>query len=176
MTELKQILKNVGIIISLIIIGIIIGLLINLPSCNKTEVKEVCVPVHDTIIVTKTEIKEKTIVKYKSLLDTFYVHNSDTVFVELPIEYKEYNDTIKNDSSTTELKINFSGFNAEIDSVYIKHNYFNKQETIIKKPKKFGLDVVVGPYIGYGVNFNNGINSGVQVGIGVTVGLGWRIK
>ena len=176
MNKIKQILKQLSSILICVCIGIGIGLLLQLPACNKVDTKYVEIPVHDTVTVTKTEIQEKTIVKYTSLLDTFYIHNSDTVYVELPIAHKEYSDTIKTDSISTEIKIEYSGFNAEIDSVFIKHNYFRTQETIIKKPRKIGLDVVVGPYVGYGANFNQGFNHGVEVGIGVMIGLGWRIK
>lgn len=173
---MTSLLKKLGYTITCIIIGICIGLLIQLPSCNKSTTEYVSVPVHDTITITQTAIKEKTVVKYTSVLDTFYIQNRDTIFIELPIEHKSYNDTIKSDSTSTEIRIDYSGFNAEIDSVYLKHNYFYQQETIIKKPRKFGLDVVVGPYVGYGVNFNQGIHSGVEVGVGVSLGFGWRIK
>lgn len=122
------------------IIGFLIGILINIPSCNPPEAKIEYIEKHDTIEVEKERIVYKTKIKYVDRIDTFYVKESgDTVPVQnLPIEHKVYEDTIKNDSTSTEIKIEYSGFNPAIENIWLKHNYFEKQETIIQPPKRVG--------------------------------------
>ena len=164
------------------ITGCIIGLLLVIPSCNqepKTIVKYV--DRHDTIVVNKERIVEKTKIKYIDRVDTFYVYKGDTVYINnLPIEHKQYCDTITTDStSSTEIKIDYSGFKSEIDNVYIKHNYFEKQETIIKEPKKVGLVWYVGIGAGAGAHINISTHTfgyGPQFGIYGGIGLGGQIK
>jgi len=65
--------------------------------------------------------------------------------MDIPITYKEYNDTIKTDSTSTEIQINYHGFNSDIDNIKLKHNYYNKKETLIQQSKK------VKPLIGFSI-------------------------
>lgn len=180
---MKQIFKNyIFPALAGILVGVIIGLLINLPSCqSEPKVIVEYVEKHDTVTIEKERIKEKTKTEYVDRLDTFYIKESgDTVVIDsIPIEHKVYEDTIKNDSTSTEIKIEYSGFNPEIQSVWLKHNYIEKQETIIKEPKKIGIVWSVGPCVGFGGvgNLNNGsIGYGPYIGVSGTIGIGGFIK
>lgn len=166
--------------IGCILIGFAIGILINIPACNKPTSKIEYITVHDTVTITNTE--EKTKIKYINRIDTFYqTVKGDTVYiVDLPIEYKEYCDTVQNDSSSTVLKVNYHGYNSAIDSIWLNHSYQRRNEVIVEKPKKFSWDITVGPYIGYGLNATPTnpmqVNHGFEIGIGVVIGPSWRIK
>jgi hypothetical protein len=79
--------------------------------------------------------------------------DGDTVKVpDIPITKKVYEDTISTDSTSTEIKIQYSGFNASIDEIWLRHNYYNSKEIIVKEPKKVGLVWYVGLGVGYGVH------------------------
>lgn len=172
--------KHWNTIVSLII-GFVIGILINLPTCRKIESKIEFIPVHDTVTITKDSIIYKTKPVNVYHIDTFYVKESgDTVKLDsIPITEYQYKDTIKTDSTSTEVAIYYSGFNASLDSIWMKHNYFEKQTTVFKERKKIGLTWAIGPSIGYSIVINptNGtINHGVSGGVTLTVGIGGLIK
>lgn len=178
---MKEVFSNIYKYLIAICIGIVIGILINIPSCRNQESKIEYIPIHDTItvekerIVTHTKIvnTKDTVVKVLCVVDTV----TDSVYVNLPIENKQYSDTIKNDSSEVIIDIKYHGVYSSIDAVYLDYNYLKERETIIQKPKKFGLDVTVGPYIGYGVSLDKNckLNSGAQIGIGISLGISYRI-
>lgn len=179
---MKEFLKQVWKYLLPLIIGLIIGIAINIPSCNKQpDVIVEYVEKHDTITVTKDRIVEKTKIKYVDRIDTFYVTKAgDTIQIpDLPITKKIYEDTIKTDSTSTEIKINYSGYNAEIDNVWLKHNYYNQKEVIIKEPKRVGFVWCVGPSGGYSITvnpYNGQLNHGFSAGLTVTIGIGGTIK
>ena len=174
--------KNILKYISSVIIGIIIGILINIPSCQKESGSEVIYKeVHDTVTIDSVRIQWKTKPVEVYLIDTFYVKESgDTVKLDsLPIEKKVYKDTIINDSTSTEIQVNFHGFDAGIDSIWLRHNYFEKETTIVKQPKKVGLVWAIGLGAGFGGHASiNGetFGYGPQIGIYGVVGIGNRIK
>lgn len=165
-----------------LIIGVGIGILINIPSCQKQPEPEIVYKEkHDTITITKDSIIYKTRPVKEYVIDTFYVKESgDTVKLDsIPITEKIYEDTIKTDSTSTEIKIEYSGFNAEINSIWLKHNYFEKQETIVQPPKKVGWVWFIG--IGAGVDAHVDIPTktlgwGPAVGLVGGIGIGGTIK
>lgn len=179
---MKDFLKNSWKYILPLIIGVIIGVIINIPSCQKQpEPKIEYKEVHDTIIITKDSIIYKTKPVREYVIDTFYVKESgDTVQLDsLPITEYRYQDTIKTDSASTEITVDYHGFNAGIDNINLVHNYYQKQTTIVKEPKKVGLVWFVGAYAGYGIHgsMNTGtFGHGPEIGIGIGLGLGNRIK
>lgn len=179
---MKQFLNDLWKYIIPLIIGIIIGILINIPSCSKQpEPKIEYKEVHDTVTIDSIRIQWKTKPVEVYLTDTFYVKESgDTVKLDsLPIEKKVYKDTVINDSTSTEIQVNFHGFNAGIDSIWLKHNYFEKETTIVKEPKKVGLVWAIGPSLGYSATINpvNGqLNHGISGGVTVVLGIGGIIK
>ena len=181
---MKNFLKNIWKYILPLVIGLIMGVCINIPSCQKQpEPKIEYVEKHDTIRVIKDSIVYKTKPVNVYFHDTMYVKESgDTVKLDsLPITEYVYQDTINTDSTSTEIKINYHGFDAGIDDINLVHNYFEKQTTIVKEPKKVGLVWYIG--IGVGVGGQLGIknnvvdfNYGPQVGIHGGIGIGGRIK
>lgn len=164
-----------------LVIGFVIGILINIPSCKKVEPQVIKVPVHDTITIDSIQIKWKERPVEVLRIDTFYTtKDGDTIKTpEIPIIKKVYEDTISTDSTSTEIKIQYSGFNASIDEIQLRHNYYNTKEIIVKEPKRVGLVWFVGAYVGYGGHgsINTGtFGHGPEVGVGIGLGLGNRIK
>ena len=69
--------------------------------------------------------------KYVTLVDTFLVTvPGDTVYIDIPIDYKEYRDTIKTDSTSVDLKINYHGWNSDIDSIRLNYTFSSEREVI----------------------------------------------
>ena len=136
-----------------------------------------CVYVSDTVTITKDCVITKT--KYKSVFDTITeIQYKDTVLYDtiyLPIEHNQSEFSIKKDSLTINETIWHSGFNSTIDSIKLDYNW--NYEIPKSKPKKIGLVWNIGPYIGYGINFNNGqYYFSPEVGVGVSIGIGGIIK
>ena len=178
---MKDFLKQSWKYIIPLVIGFIIGIIINIPACNKPETKIEYIPVHDTITLTHDSIiyKIKPVKEY--VIDTFYVKESgDTIQLDsLPITEYRYQDTIKTDSASTEITVNYHGFNAGIDNINLVHNYYQKQTTIVKEPKKIGIVWFVGAYVGYGIHgsINTGtFGHGPEIGVGAGIGIGEMIK
>lgn len=177
-TLYKKILYSIG----LMLVGFAIGILVNIPSCQKQKSHIEYITVHDTTFIPQERIVEKTKKVFITKIDSFYVKTpGDTVYIQsIPIEYKEYRDTFNTDTTSAKLKINYHGWNSDIDSIRLDYSYNNTREVIVQPPKKFGFDLVIGPYVGYGVNLTptNPIqaNHGFEIGIGVMVGIGYRIK
>lgn len=173
--------KNCKYLITLII-GFVIGIMINIPSCQKQpEPQIIKVPVHDTITIDSIQIKWKEKPVEVLRIDTFYTtKNGDTIKTpEIPITKKVYEDTISTDSTSTEIKIQYSGFNANIDEIQLRHNYYNSREVIVQPPKKVGLVWYVGLGAGYGIHgsMNTGtFGHGPEIGVVVGLGFGGIIK
>ena len=132
---------------------------------------------HDTVTITKDCVITKT--KYKSIFDTIVeIQYKDTVLydtVYLPIEHHQSDFSIKKDSLTINETIWHSGFHSTIDSIKLDYNW--NYEIPKPKPKKIGIVWNIGPYIGYGINFNNGqYYFSPEVGVGVSIGIGGIIK
>lgn len=178
---MKEVLNIIWPIITLII-GIAIGCLLNLSSCKKQNSKIEYVPIHDTITIESERIIEHTKVKYvKDTLiqvDSFYI-KGDTVYVAVPMEFLQYSDTIKTDSTSTTIDVYHHGIKSQIDSIKFDYQYFKENQIIIKEPKRVGIMWYIGPSIGYGgfVNAQNGgFNHGPFIGISGGIGFGGYIK
>ena len=136
-----------------------------------------CVYVSDTVTITKDSIITKT--KYNTKFDTIVeIQYKDTVLYDtiyLPIEHHQSEFSIKKDSLTINETIWHSGFHSTIDSIKLDYNW--NYEITKPKPKKIGIVWNIGPYIGYGINFNNGqYYFSPEVGVGVSIGIGGIIK
>ena len=132
---------------------------------------------HDTVTITKDCVITKT--KYKTIFDTITeIQYKDTVLYDtiyLPIEHNQSEFSIKKDSLTINETIWHSGFHSTIDSIKLDYNW--NYEIPKPKPKKIGIVWNIGPYIGYGINFNNGqYYFSPEVGVGVSIGIGGIIK
>lgn len=132
---------------------------------------------HDTVTITKDCVITKTI--QKTNFDTITeIQYKDTVLYDtiyLPIEHNQSEFSIQKDSLTINETIWHSGFHSTIDSIKLDYNW--NYEIPKPKPKKIGIVWNIGPYIGYGINFNNGqYYFSPEVGVGVSIGFGGIIK
>ena len=145
--------------------------------CLKHQSVPEAIYLHDTVTITKDSIITKT--KYKSIFDTITeIQYKDTVLydtIEIPIEQKVSEFKIEKDSLKITEKIYHSGFHSTIDSIKLDYNW--NYEIPKPKPKKIGIVWNIGPYIGYGINFNNSqYYFSPEVGVGVSIGIGGIIK
>ena len=143
----------------------------------RNQTSPECIYSHDTIVLHKDSIVEKT--KYITTFDTivkFQYKDSiiyDTIYI--PVEHKTSEFTLKKDSLIINEKIHHSGYKTSIDS--IEFNYELKYAIKNEKSKRFGITWCLGPYLGYGINFNNGkYYFSPEVGVGVSIGIGGIIK
>lgn len=132
---------------------------------------------HDTVTIHNNSIQEKIV--YKTKFDTITeIQYKDTVLydtIEIPVEQKVSEFKIEKDSLKITEKIYHSGFHSTIDSIKLDYNW--NYEIPKQKPKKIGIVFNIGPYIGYGINFNNGqYYLSPEVGVGVSIGIGGIIK
>ena len=132
---------------------------------------------HDTVTIHTNSIQEKIV--YKTNFDTIIeIQYKDTVLydtIEIPVEHKVSEFKIEKDSLKITQKIYHSGFHSNIDSIKLDYNW--NYEIPKSKPKKIGIVWNIGPYIGYGINFNNGqYYFSPEVGVGVSIGIGGIIK
>ena len=132
---------------------------------------------HDTVTITKDRVITKTM--QKTVFDTITeIQYKDTVLydtIEIPVEQKVSEFKIEKDSLKISEKIYHSGFHSTIDSIKLDYNW--NYEMPKTKPKKIGIVWNIGPYIGYGINFNNGqYYFSPEVGVGVSIGIGGIIK
>lgn len=145
--------------------------------CLKHQSVPEAIYLHDTVTITKDSIITKT--KYKSVFDTIVkIQYKDIVLydtVYLPIEHNQSEFSIKKDSLTINETIWHSGVHSTIDSIKLDYNW--NYEIAKPKPKKIGIVWNIGPYIGYGLNFNNGqYYFSPEVGVGASIGIGGIIK
>lgn len=166
----KEILKNIWKPVGIFLIGVFIGLMINIPSCSSTSKPQIIkVPVRDTILIDSIQIKEKTKIIYKTTVDTFYIkEKGDTVYLnDLPVEHKTYKDTIKTDSTSTEINIDYHGFSSGIDRVSLIHNYYNTTHIVSEQKKLISPFVFVegGPKFDQVFQNVKGVKLGVGAGI-----------
>lgn len=132
--------------------------------------------VHDTVIIEKIKYithYDTIVVRDITVNDSVHQVISDTIHI--PIEHKTAEFNIDKDSLKLHQTIYYQGFKAQIDSITTDYsfNYTIKPQ----KQKKFGLVWCVGPYVGYGYQFNSGkYTNGLEVGIGASIGIGGYIK
>ena len=132
---------------------------------------------HDTVTITKDCVITKTM--WKTNFDTITeILYKDTVLydtIEIPVEQKVSEFKIEKDSLKITQQIYHSGFHSTIDSIKLDYNW--NYEIPKQKPKKIGIVWNIGPYIGYGINFNKGqYYFSPEVGVGVSIGIGGIIK
>lgn len=113
--------------------------------------------VFDTVFIERYEIVRLPIVDTLVRTDTVVAVAVDSVYVELPIELKQFNDTLSN----TAISFNLSGYNCKVNSLLVENlKTFAIEEN---KPKRIGLGLQLGigatiegfsPYIGVGISYN----------------------
>lgn len=175
---------NNDLVFKIVVLVLILSLLANIGLGIKiantdTEVIETYVQVTDTVVVDSIKIQEKIKLKYITTFDTLYVFETDTtkdsVQVAIPIEHKVYKDTIKKDSITYNLQIDYSGFKPTLDRIALDAT-FNQTEIKIMKPKKWRQYVGVSLQVGYGINYDLMTKTPTvcpYIGLGVSYGFGY---
>lgn len=132
------------------------------PDPHMIEVRDTVI---DTIPYLQPIPVDSTVLRYSTVKlpvkDTIYVKGVETVridsvAVKIPITQKEYKD------STYQAWV--SGYNANLDSIYVFPKTITITNRIRDAPKRWGLGVQVGvgynwshkvhPYIGIGVSYN----------------------
>lgn len=104
------------------------------------------IQIHDTFKI------EKPIPKYITRVrtDTFQVNES--IFAEIPIEIKRYEDTLGNDSTNIHYKAQISGYKAQLDSIWVdvrtRQKEVIKTQIIKEKPSRLQCGITIGA--GYG--------------------------
>lgn len=133
------------------------------------------VEIHDTIKIDSVRIVEKTKIVDKSVFDTTYIWKydtiTDTIKLEIPIEHKEYIDTLRTDTSEIDLRIKYSGFKTSLDEIDITNHYYVKQPVKTNKIK-VGQSITLGVQTGYGVTLTDQPQFSPYIGLGITYGLG----
>lgn len=165
------------------ILGVLVALFFGLTihQCSNPKVKYITSPperIHDTITRDSIQIQEKIKWKYRTVYDTAFVIQkdtvSDTVYMEIPIDHYQYRDTGGTDSVKYTLGVNYSGFKPRLDSVWVNYSY--TPHTIVKT-KKNGW----GQFVGFGFGIGAGatvaeskVHIGPQIGVHVVYGFGYH--
>ena len=112
---------------------------------------------YDTVYIEKTEIVKLPIYKTDTIQQTDTILLMDSVDVVIPIELKQFSDTLAN----TAISFDLRGFQCEVNDLLVENL---KTPTIEEnKVKRWGLGVQLGiggttkgfsPYIGIGLNYN----------------------
>ena len=185
----RNVLSNVISVISGLAIGVLIMWL-----CQRCSPQPEAEPIiiHDSILVQDSSwLAEHTKPKYVVRRDTLYVQvpvsssesdgslcdgsmTKDSIAVEVPIMAYEYRDTFATDTSSIQLAVHFSGYNAKIDSTELNYN-FVVQPRIVEKKKGWGQFVGIGVGVGYGASvIQNQVFAAPQIGVSVVYGFGYH--
>lgn len=100
---------------------------------------------YDTVYTEKKEIVKLPIVDTLVLTDTVVKFAVDSVFVEIPIEYKHYSDTLVQ----TAISFDLRGFQCEVNNLYVE-NFLNVP-TQENKPKRWYNNLGFG--VGLGITY-----------------------
>lgn len=158
-----------------VVVGLLIGWLLTRHFYSKDTPQPV--EIHDTIVRTAVDIDTLYLdrLRYVEVYDTavIFEHDTvtDTIYMNIPIEHREYRDTFGTDSAKVAVNIKYHGFRAGIDTasymldvipqVHIKRNGW-------------------GQFVGVGVSAGYGIGMGVTprfepfIGVSVVYGFGYH--
>lgn len=166
--------QHIPLLVATMVAGLLVGA--GLRNCKGTQ-PETSKPevIHDTVCIYDTvRIAAKTRLICTTHTDTLIVRDTDTIQVSLPLEHKEYRDTINADSARIRLNILFHGYRAGIDHIGVSYDIRPVTRTEIRK-KGWGQFVGVGIGAGYGVSAHGGnVYASPQVGISVVYGFGYH--
>lgn len=146
---------------------LIIPWMITLRKKNDVIIKEKIeykyIEKHDTFQI------EKPIPKYITKIKTDTIQVNESIFAEIPIERKVYEDTIFNDSASIHYKAEISGYKANLEGIWADVRTRQKEVLITQKIKEKPSRLQFGTTIGVGYGF---INKKPDVFIGI--GLSYR--
>lgn len=170
-------------IIKQVAFGMLLGALLMLPlfiyQSRQKETIEVPVEVKDTITIEKERIVEHTKIEYITKFDTVYEYATDTdtipVPIEIPIEHKVYEDTLRTDTTEIAFKVLYSGFKPSLDEIGVSYHLHTQRAVKTKKKPAVGNTLCVGLQVGYGTTwpepkFSPYVGVGFCYGFGVTFG------
>lgn len=139
--------------------------------CNNGAATPATV-VRDTVVLRNTE--EKTVVRNVYHTDTavFVLRDTikDTIFVRVPIEEKRYTDTIRTDSATICVGVDYHGWRSGIDSVRVDYEI---KPLVVRQVERrgFGQFVGIGAGVGVGVGtYKNELIAMPTVGVHIVYG------
>lgn len=163
--------KIINILITILLLGSCILNVVLISDLNKkttelieiTDVKPEIIFLdsieYDTVYIERTEIIRLPIYHNDTIkqTDTLTLVEIDSVDVVLPVELKQFNDTL----GGTAISFDLSGYNCKVNNLYVE----NLKTSVIKenKPKRIGLGLQLGigatkegfsPYIGLGISYN----------------------
>lgn len=169
--------KNVLILSSAtFVIGVLLGWGLTWNHYRNIPTKEIVLT--DTVTVTKERIVEKT--KYVTQLrvdtirDTIMINGKDTIInFPIPISQYTYEDTIRTDTTTSTIRIDYSGYKTQLDGVQYSYTYYPKIPVQKKKKGQFGQFVGLGVQVGYGLGISNPVKFEPYVGVGIMYGWGY---
>lgn len=173
--------KNYIIVILSLIILLLLGFIFYQNKCVPPSVD--ILRITDTVVVHNTDTLYKEKIKFVTKYDTIISYDvtiNDSIHqitdtLEIPIEHKQAQFSITKDSLTINTNVFYQGFRAQIDSIETSYDFNYTIQP--PKQKKIGLVWCVGPYVGYGFQFNKGqYTNGIEVGIGASIGIGGIIK
>lgn len=95
---------------------------------------------YESVFVESKEIIKLPIYNTDTIKQTDTIIHQDSIFVEIPIEYKHYSDTL----AETLISFDLRGFQCEVNNLYVK-NFLNvpTQEKAVKT-NRFGFGVGLG--------------------------------
>ena len=117
-------------------------------------------------------LKEYKTVKLQ-LTDTLYIDSVriDSVFVEIPISVYKLDTTFTTDTTNLNIRIQNSGYDVKLDTLYYRLEYQPTPPVIKKKRHRFGF--FVGPAVGISYDWTTGKT---LPSVGVGIGIGWSVR
>jgi len=171
--------------IAVVLLLFVLVLLVIRACRSNTNTPEPLV-IHDTIVRTDTMIESRTKLLYRTKFDTIVVvenkydssclNEKDSITISIPIDYKEYLDSIVDDSTRIQWCVRYEGYKAKIDSFGIDYR-FERTPVTIDKRKGFRQFVGIGIGAGYGIGIVNGnVVPAPEIGVHIVYGFGWTWK
>ena len=115
------------------------------------EYKTVKLPTTDTIVIDSVKI--------------------DSIFVEIPISVYKLDTTFTTDTTNLNIRIQNSGYDVKLDTLYYRLEYQPTPPVIKKKRHRFGF--FVGPAVGISYDWTTGKT---LPSVGVGIGIGWSVR
>lgn len=173
---------NKNIIIAVLVFCVLVSLFFNSWQFYQHTHLDMTEPIYitqtDTFTIygTDTIIKEK--IKYVTKYDTITTRDiaiNDTVYqitdtLEIPIEHKESEYSITNDSLKLHQTIYYQGFHTKIDSIQTDYEFNYTIQPPKQKQRKFHIALTAGMYCGYDL-----VDKGVYCGPGAGISFSYDL-
>ena len=166
--KLKQIIFILIVIIVLLFTTL--AIVVTNHRTKQPETKTIVITDTLTNIVYDTVYLERYKTVKLPITDTLYIDSVkiDSIFVEVPISVYKLDTTFTTDTTNLNIRIQNSGYDVKLDTLYYRLEYRQAPPVIKKKRHRFGF--YVGPAVGISYDYKTG-KTLPSVGIGV--GIGW---